>query len=326
MNKLRILGGHIMEIKGTKISIIGAGFVGATTAYALMLGGTASEIVIVDINKDKAEGEAMDLSHGVSFVKPVEIKYGEYKDTQDSDIIIITAGAASKPGETRLNLINRNLAILKSIVPEVVKYSPKSILLVVSNPVDILTYLTYKLSGFPAERVIGSGTVLDTSRLRYMLGKHFDVDVRNIHTYIMGEHGDSEIAAWSLTSIAGMSIDQYCGTFCGKCEGDMKYKLHEEVKNSAYEVIEKKGATYFAIGLAVRRIVESILRDENSILTVSSLMKGQYGIEDIYLGIPAIVGNKGIKKVLEVPLNAEETAALQKSAKTLKEVIKDSGI
>jgi len=310
-----------MRYKGTKISIIGSGFVGSTTAFALMISGTASEIVIVDINKDKAEGEAMDLSHGVSFVKPVDIKAGDYKDTKDSDIVIITAGAAQKVGETRLDLVERNLSIFKSIVPEVVKYSPNSILLVVSNPVDILTYITYKLSGFPKERVIGSGTVLDTSRLKYILSENSGIDARNIHSYIIGEHGDSEIATWSLTNIAGKSMDEFCKNICKKCGGERKDEIHNSVKNAAYEIIEKKGATYYAVALAIRRIVEAIIRDENSILTVSTLLKGEYGIDDIYLGIPSIVGSSGVKKVLEVPLNKEELDKLQYSAKTLKELL-----
>lgn len=315
-----------MKVKKTKISIIGAGFVGSTTAFALMNGGLASEIVIVDLNKDKAEGEAMDLSHGASFVKSVKIKSGDYKDTKDSDIVIITAGAASKPGETRLDLIQRNLAIFKSIVPEIVKYSPDSILLVVSNPVDILSYITYRLSGFPSERVIGSGTVLDTSRLRYLLGEHFDVDDRNIHTYIMGEHGDSEIVTWSLTNIAGMGVEEYCDTICKECNGDLKYNIHDEVKNAAYKIIEKKGATYYAVALAIRRIVEAILRDEHSILTVSTLLKGEYGLENIYLGVPTLIGDSGVKKVLEVPLNENELSELKKSAGTLKKVLDESHI
>ncbi|SKA78564.1 L-lactate dehydrogenase [Clostridium sp. USBA 49] len=315
-----------MRYKGTKISIIGSGFVGSTTAFALMMSGTASEIVIVDINKDKAEGEAMDLSHGVSFVKPVDIKAGDYKDTKDSDIVIITAGAAQKIGETRLDLVGRNLSIFKSIVPEVVKYSPNSILLVVSNPVDILTYITYKLSGFPKERVIGSGTVLDTSRLKYILSENSGIDARNIHTYIIGEHGDSEIATWSLTNIAGMSMDEFCKNICKKCGGERKEDIHKSVKNAAYEIIEKKGATYYAVALAIRRIVEAIIRDENSILTVSTLLKGEYGIDDIYLGIPSIVGLSGVKKVLEVPLNKEELNKLKYSAKTLKELLNSAKI
>ena len=205
--------------KTNKISIIGAGFVGSTTAFALMQDGLASEIVIVDINKDKAHAEAMDLAQGAAFVKSVDIKSGDYADTKDSDIVIITAGVGPKPGETRLDIINKNLKIFQSIVPEVVKYSPNSILLVVSNPVDILTYITYKLSGFPKERVIGSGTVLDTSRLKYMLSEHFDIDARNVHTYIIGEHGDSEITAWSLTNIA---VSANCFTiFFNICSSDI---------------------------------------------------------------------------------------------------------
>ncbi|MCR3761726.1 L-lactate dehydrogenase [Clostridium felsineum] len=307
--------------KNTKISVIGAGFVGSSTVFALMNGGLASEIVIVDVNRDKAEGEAMDLSHGTAFVKPVEVKAGDYKDTKDSDIVIITAGAAQKPGETRLDLINKNYSIFKSIVPEVVKYNPNAILLVVSNPVDILTYITYKLSGFPKSRVIGSGTVLDTSRFRYMLSEHFNIDVRNIHTYIMGEHGDSEIATWSLTNIAGMDVNKYCEVSCKKCDGELKYKVYEDVKNAAYEVIEKKGATYYAVALAVKRIVEAILRDENSILTVSAFLEGQYGIKDVYMGVPSIVGINGAKEIIEVPLNEEEKKELEASAKTLKETL-----
>lgn len=315
-----------MKTKGNKISIIGAGYVGSTAAFALMMGGLASEIVIVDINKQKAEGEAMDLSHGASFVKPVDIISGNYEDTANSDIVIITAGSGPKPGETRLDVVSKNISIFKGIVPEVVKYSPHSILLVVSNPVDILTYITYKLSGFPSERVIGSGTVLDTSRFRYMLSKHFDVDVRNVHSYIMGEHGDSEIATWSLTRIAGMDVDEYCGTACKKCDGSMKHDIYHDVKEAAYKVIEKKGATYYAVALAIKRIVEAILRNENSILTVSSYLKGEYGISDIYMGVPSIVGNDGVKKILQVNLNEKETNQFVESSKVLKEVLKTAEI
>ncbi|WP_102401031.1 L-lactate dehydrogenase [Haloimpatiens massiliensis] len=312
-----------MKQKGVKISIIGAGFVGATTAYALMIGGVASEIVLVDINKQKAHGEAMDLAHGASFVQPVEIKSGSYKDTKNSDIVIITAGAAQKEGETRLDLVNKNIKIFKTIIPEVVEYSPDSILLVVSNPVDILSYITYKLSGFPKERVIGSGTVLDTSRFRYLLGEHFKIDVRNIHTYIMGEHGDSEIATWSLTNIAGVNIEDYCSASCGKCNGNFKYRFAEDVKNAAYEIIEKKGATYYAVALAIKRIVEAIIRDENSILTVSTLLQGEYGMNDVYLGVPSIVGIGGVKEIIQVPLNKEEKEKLIDSGEKLKQVLKD---
>lgn len=307
-----------MNKKRTKISIIGAGFVGSTTAYALMMAELANEIVIVDINKEKAFAEALDLSHGASFVKPVNIISGDYSDTKDSDIVIITAGIGPKNGETRLDIINKNLVVFKNIVPEVVKYSPDSILLVVSNPVDILSYITYKLSGFPASRVIGSGTVLDTSRLRFLLAEHFDIDARNIHTYILGEHGDSEIAAWSLTSIAGMNVEEYCSTLCKNCNGDFKKDIAEKVKNAAYEILNIRGYTNYAVALAVKRIVEAILKDENAILTVSSLLTGEYNIDGIYLGIPSVVNSLGIKKKFNVPLNTEETEKLRQSAEVLK--------
>ena len=319
-------GNFRMRTKGNKISIIGAGFVGSTTAFALMTSGLASEIVIVDINKEKAEGEAMDLSHGASFVKPIEIASGEYADTKDSDIVIITAGISLKPGDTRLDCIANNFKVFKSIIPEIVKFSPNSILLIVSNPVDILTYIAYKLSGFPSSRVIGAGTVLDTSRLKYMLSQRFEVDARNIHTYIMGEHGDSEIATWSLTSIAGMDIDEYCEISSEKCDAKMKINLCKEVREAGYSVLEKKGATNYAIALAVKRIVEAILFNENSILTVSSLLKGEYGIQDVYMGVPAIISREGVKKVLQVRLNEDEKNQLVASSKVLKTVMKDTKI
>ncbi|WP_040212107.1 L-lactate dehydrogenase [Clostridium polynesiense] len=315
-----------MDIKTNKISIVGAGFVGSTTAFALMLEGLASDIVIVDVNKDKAEAEAMDLSHGAAFVKAVEIKAGDYSDTANSDIVIITAGVGPKPGETRLDIINKNLNIFKQIVPEIVKYSPNSLLLVVSNPVDVLTYITYKLSGFPANRVIGSGTVLDTSRFRYILSDYFKVDARNVHTYIIGEHGDSEIAAWSLTNIAGMNADEYCDNVSKNCDKSFKNDIPEQVKNAAYEIINKKGYTNYAVALAVRRIVEAILRDENSILTVSSLFTGQFGIDDVYLAIPSIVGSGGVEGIIPVPLSEEEKNKLKESADILKKVISESDL
>lgn len=316
----------MLNKKTNKISIIGAGFVGSASAYALMIQSLASEIVIVDIDKDKAEGEAMDLAHGASFVKSVNVISGDYEDTKDSDIVVITAGIGQKPGETRLDIINKNLKVFNQIVPEIVKYSPNSILLVVSNPVDILTHITYKLSGFPKNRVIGSGTVLDTSRLKYMLGDHFNLDAKSINTYIIGEHGDSEITAWSLTDIAGMPISQYCSDVCGECDTELKQEIPEKVKNAAYEIINRKGYTNYAIGLSVARIVEAILRDENSILPVSSLFEGQYGISDIHLAIPTIINRDGAKKVLEMPLNEEEVKKLKESADILKSHLANSAL
>lgn len=316
----------MLNKKTNKISVIGAGFVGSASAYALMIQSLASEIVLVDINKEKAEGEAMDLAHGASFVKSVTVTSGDYADTANSDIVVITAGVGQKPGETRLDLINKNVAVFNQIIPEIVKYSPNAILLVVSNPVDILTHITYKISGFPKNRVIGSGTVLDTSRLKYMLGEHFEIAPQDINTYIIGEHGDSEIVAWSLTDVAGMPVDKYCQDTLGKCDTAMKIEIPEKVKNAAYEIINRKGYTNYAIGLSVARIVEAILRDENSILPLSSLFEGQYGIDGIHLAIPTIVNRSGAKKVLEMPLSESEQIRLKESADLLKSHIKNSNL
>lgn len=310
--------------KTGKISIIGAGFVGSTTAYTLLLSGLVSEIVIIDIDKAKAEGDVLDMSHGMSFLRPVNIKAGEYEDMKDSDIIIITAGANQKKGETRIDLVKKNTEIFKSIVPNIVKYSANSIVIVVTNPVDILSYVTQKISGFPSDKVIGSGTVLDTARFKYLISRHAGIDARNIHAYIIGEHGDTEVPVWSLTNIAGMTMDEYCAK-CAKCDGNQKNKIFEDVKNSAYSIIEKKGATYYAVALGVKRIVECILRDENSILTVSSLTSDRYGINDVYLSLPTVVNKNGIEHILEVPLSQTEINLLHKSSNALKEVIGEIG-
>lgn len=304
-----------------KISIIGAGDVGATAAYALIMEGLASELVIVDVNKPKAEGEVLDLSHGAGFIKPVDITSGDYENTKNSDIIIITAGAAQKPGETRLDLVNKNIKIFESIIPEVVKYSPNSILLVVSNPVDILSYVAYQLSGFPKERVIGSGTVLDTSRLKYEISKRLDVNPRDVQTYILGEHGDTEFPAWSLTSIQGIEINKYAKETGLKYDETVRTEIHENVKNAAYEVINRKGATFYAIGLAISHIVRAILEDEKCILPVSTLVDDYYGIDNIYLGMPAVVGINGVEKVLNIPLNEDEVEKLKSSANTLENIL-----
>ena len=267
----------------------------------------------------------MDLNHGLPFAKPVKIYQGSYEDSKDSDLIIITAGANQKEGETRLDLVHKNTAVFKSIISEIIKYnSPENtLLLVVTNPVDILTYVTWKLSGFPINRVLGSGTVLDTARFKYLIGQHTGVDTRNVHGYILGEHGDTELPAWSLTSIAGMTMDTYCAT-CNECENCNELdKIFNEVKNSAYEIINAKGATYFAVALAVERIVEAIMRDEHSILTVSSILQGQYGISDIAISVPTIIDRSGINRVLEVPLSEDEQKLLHHSADTLKSIIRE---
>ena len=310
-----------------KITIIGAGAVGSTTAYTLMLSGLVSEIVLIDINKDKAQGDALDMNHGISFVSPVKIIAGEYEDIKGSDMVIITAGANQEPGEKRTDLLKRNAKIFESIIENVLKFCHNdTILLIVTNPVDILTYVTYKVSGFSKNNVLGSGTVLDTARLKYLLGEYTNVDVRNVHTYIIGEHGDSEVAAWSATSVAGMNIDEFC-SFSGICDAEplSSKHFHETVKNSAYEIIEKKGATFYAIALSVRRIVECIVGNEKSILTVSSLLEGEYGINDVCLSVPTLVTSNGAEKILQIDLSESEKTDLQKSAQKLKKLAEEIG-
>lgn len=313
-------------MKTSKISIIGSGFVGSTTAFAIMDSGLASDIVLVDVNRDKSEAEAMDLTHGAAFVKTVNITAGLIEDTNDSDLIIITAGIGPKPGETRLDILNKNIPIFKDIVPKLVQFSPNAIFLVVSNPVDILSYITYKFSGLPSHRVIGSGTVLDTSRFKSILSKQFEVDARNIHAYIIGEHGDSEIAAWSTIKIAGMSIEEYCKLDKLEFNDDFKEYITNEVKHAAYEIINRKGYTNYAVALAVRRITEAILGDEQSILTVSGLLDGENNIDDVYMAMPCIVGRSGIRKIIPIPLSTDESEKLMHSAVLLKDIIKKSNL
>jgi L-lactate dehydrogenase len=310
-----------------KIVVIGAGNVGAASAFTLMVSGLIPEIVLIDVNRDKAEGEVMDMNHGMPFVKPVKIYAGDYPDCRDADIIVITAGANQKPGETRIDLVYKNTAIFKTIIDNVVRYNRNCILLVVTNPVDILTYVTYKLSGFSKHKVIGSGTVLDSARFRYTIGEYVGVDTRNIHGYIIGEHGDSEVPTWSLTNIAGTPPDVYYQTLRHAQEKTLpKEEIFNDVKNAAYDIIRKKGATYYAVALAVRRIVEAIVRNENSILTVSSYLDGQYGLRDICLSVPALVNIDGINHTLDVPLSVDELDLLHRSGHALKEVIGQLGI
>lgn len=304
-----------------KIVIVGSGDVGSTTAYTIMLGGLFSEIVIIDQNNAKAEGDALDISHGVAHTKPVSVYAGDYKDCKDCDIVVITAGANQNPGENRIDLLKRNAVIVKSITESIMKYAPSDvILLTVTNPVDILTYVTYKVSGLPHNQILGSGTVLDTSRLKYLISKKTGIDARNCHTYIIGEHGDSEVAAWSVTNIGGMSMNEFC-SFTGRCDlGDLD-NMYKQAKNAAYEIIDRKGSTYYGIAVAVDRIVECIAGDENSILTVSSVFDGQYGIRDVALSVPTKVGGGGIEKILEVPFSDEELKGLRLSADKLKSLI-----
>ena len=308
-----------------KCAIIGCGFVGATIAFALTQKSLFSELVLIDSNPATAEGEAMDLSHGLPFAHPMKVYAGDYKDIADCYLIIITAGTAQRPNETRLDMVHKNVEIFKSIIPNITKYNNSAILLVVSNPVDILTYSTIKLSGFPAGRVLGSGTVLDTARLKYHLGQQLCVDSRSIHAFIIGEHGDSELAVWSSANVSGIDLEDFHG-LCSSCREVSFNQTYENVRDSAYEVIERKGATYYGIAMAVTKIVLAIIRDEHSVLPVSGYVDGHYGLSDLCIGVPSIVGSNGIEKVLDIPLNEEENERLINSVKTLKKVISELDI
>ena len=306
-----------------KVAVIGCGFVGAASAFAIMESGLFSEMVLIDANKEKAEGEALDISHGLPFAKPMKIYAGEYKDISDAYIIVVTAGAGQKPGETRLDLVKKNVGIFNSIIPQIAEVNKEAIMLIVANPVDILTYAAWKLSGYPENRVFGSGTTLDTARFKYLLGQHLAVDSRSVHAFIIGEHGDSEIAAWSSANVSGVPIHDFC-EMRGHFEHERAMKeIAENVKNSAYEIIEKKGATYYGIAMSVRRICEAIVRDEKTILPVSSIQHDNHGISDVALSMPAIVGKDGVEGTVPISLNEDEEKALKVSADTLKGVISE---
>ncbi len=303
-----------------KVVVIGAGQVGATICYALMMSGIASSIVLVDVNSGLAEGHAMDLNHGLSFVSPTRIFAGNYSDCKGADIVVVTAGAGQKPGETRLDLVHKNTEIFKDIIPKITAYEPKT-LLIVSNPVDILTYVALKVSNFTMNRVIGSGTMLDTARFRFLLSRHCRVDPRNVHAYIIGEHGDSEVPVWSQANIAGLALKKHCLVCERNCSPKERDEIFGQVKNAAYEIIRRKGHTNFAIALAVERIAGSILRDENSVLTVSTLINNYYDISDVCLSIPTIVNMNGILKHIDINLDEAERHKLRTSAQTLKKII-----
>lgn len=308
------------QVDTRKAAIIGCGFVGSASAFALMQSGLFSELVLIDANHDKAEGEAMDIAHGLPFAGQMKIYAGDYDDIVDAAVIIVTAGAAQKPGETRLDLVNKNVNIFKSIIPEIAKRNYKGILLIVANPVDILTYTAVKLSGLPENRVIGSGTVLDTARLKYALGEHLEVDSRSVHSFIIGEHGDSEIVAWSSTNVSGIPVNDFCELRGHFNHEEAMHRIADDVKNSAYDIIEKKGATYYGIAMSVKRICECIMRDEKSILPISSMMHGEHGISDICLSMPTVVGREGVETRVPIQLNEQEESALSASAEQLSKV------
>jgi len=312
---------HVRNIKGdtvmSKIVIVGAGSVGVTIAYTLQVSGTAREIILIDNNRELAGGQALDMSHGLPFVPPVHIAAGGYPDCAGADVVIITAGARQKPGETRLELLDRNAQICRSIVDGILPHTTSAVLLVVTNPVDVMTSVVLKHSGLPPAKVIGSGTVLDSARFRYLISRHCDIDARNVHAYVIGEHGDSEVLLWSQVRLAGTSLDMFCKTCTRRCGSINREQITNDVKKSAYHIIEAKGATNYGVALAVRRIVETLIRDENSLLTVSTLLTGYYGISNCCLSIPCIINARGVERIIQIELSPEEKAALQKSAEIL---------
>jgi L-lactate dehydrogenase len=306
-----------------KGAIIGAGQVGMACAYSMLIQSSFDEMVLVDVDRVKLEGEVMDLVHGLSFVEPAIVKAGTIADCQGADIVIITAGARQRTGESRLGLLERNVTIFKALISELVQYCPDAIYLVVSNPVDVMTYVTWKLSGLPCNTIIGSGTALDTARFRYLLAQDLQLDPRSIHAYIIGEHGDSEVPIWSRLNVAGtplQALDPDLGT---ANDPQQWYHIFEQVKNAAYEIIQRKGATSYAIGLAVTQIVQAILRDQNRVLTVSCLTNGMYGIEDVYISLPAVVNRYGVNRIVQLSLSPEEEQQLKHSAQLLHQAIEE---
>lgn len=315
-----------MEKIARKVSIIGCGKVGMRFAYSMVIKGLARELCLVDYYKEVAEGEAMDLADGGPLLSSVDVYSGDYSDTANSELVVITAGAGRKPGQSRIDLVKGNVEIIKSIVPEIVKYSPNAIILVVSNPVDILSFVTYKISGKPSNEIIGSGTLLDTARLVNLLKGLFDVNLRSIYAPIFGEHGETAFPAWSKATIGGVPLEDAFSAF----DHNVNYKeelarIFQEVKDRGKEVIKRKGETSYGIGLSMTRIAKSVLKNEKSVLPVSTLLQDYHGISDVYLSVPAIVGKNGIEKVLNMRFNDEEMAAFKHSAESVKSVIKEIG-
>jgi L-lactate dehydrogenase len=309
-----------------KVVIVGAGAVGSTFAYALAKDGVADEIALIDHNSDLVKGQVLDLAHGQPYFPAVDIHVGLKNEYANANVIVITAGSKQRPGETRLDLLQRNATIIEGVVDDIIAQNSQAVIVVVSNPVDVLTYVAYRRSGLPRGQVLGSGTVLDSARFRYLLSQHCDIDVHNVHAYVLGEHGDSELAVWSMTHIGGIPIDDYCPA-CGKCDDWMeeRHRIEEEVRKSAYHIIDYKGATFFGVGMALVRIVGAILRNERSILTVSSILEGEYGLQGVSLGVPSIISWKGVESILEAKLAKNELNALSKSASVVKAAIDKLG-
>ena len=306
--------------RSRKVVVVGAGAVGSTFCYALAQSGLADRIVLIDRNTDLARGQVLDLAHGQAFIPPVQFDLGQPDDYADAQVVVVAAGAGQRPGEPRLELLRRNAAVIESIVDDIVARQSPAVLVVVSNPVDVLTHVAIRRAGMPRGRVLGSGTVLDSARLRQMLSAHCDIDPHNVHAYVLGEHGDSEFVAWSMAHVAGVPLDEYCPA-CRRC-ADWKaerVRIEQEVRESAYHIIGYKGATYYAVGLALVRIVGAILRGQRTVLTVSTLLDGEYGLSDVCLSVPCIVTENGVERVLQVPLTAEEMNSLRASAEVLKQ-------
>ena len=312
-----------------KITVIGAGNVGATIAYTLSLGNIASEIVLIDINKDKVQGEVMDIVQGTSFREPISVIAGEYEDAADSDIVIITSGIGRKPGQTRIDLAQTNVNILKNITPQIVKVAPKALYVIVSNPVDIMTYVFTKISGLPESQIIGSGTILDTSRLRYDLSHHYKIAQKNIHAYVYGEHGDTSFIPWSIADVSGCNLHEFedlmlkQGVISKPVDPEETLKY---VQKSGGEIIAKKGATFYAVSASVNKILSALVAAYDSVATVSSMMHGEYGIEDVCISTMTIIGPEGVKGKVPVELTYDEMIKLRNSADALKEVIKSLDI
>jgi L-lactate dehydrogenase len=308
-----------------KVGLIGTGMVGASFAYSLMQSGVANELVLIDADAMRAEGEMMDLNHGLPFVRPMRILAGSYSDLADADVIVICAGIGQRPGQSRLELLKTNAGIFQTILTEVAKVNQDAIIIVATNPVDILTQISARIVGLERCRVLGSGTALDTARLRYMLGAHYGVDSRSVHAYIVGEHGDSELPLWSLANIAGVRLADFVGANGQGYDQAALDQIFIQTRNAAYEIIQRKKATYYAIGLGLLAIVESVLRNQHTVMTVSSPLTGQYGVSDISISMPAIVGRNGVEEVLTLPMSPSELAAFQDSAKTLKDRLAEIG-
>jgi len=314
------------KVDGPKIVIVGAGSVGTTFAYSLLIRGLASQIAIIDVNRERAEGEVMDLNHGMPFAQPVRIWAGDYSDCRNADIVVISVDKGQKIEQSRLELAQGNFELLKQIVPSITEYNNECVLLVVTNPLDVMTYAALKLSHFPKNRVIGSGTILDTARLRYLLGERLQVDPRNIHAYIIGEHGDSEVPVWSLANVAGIRLKDYYPLAKVPYDPVELDSLFLRVRSAGYEIIKRKGRTFYAVAMGITKIVESIIRNENAVSTVSCLLEDYYGVSDICLSIPVILNRTGIKEIIRLPLDEKEVADFQKSAATIKSVTDSLGI